>query len=100
MSKNSHRSKSRWWHLLLVPIVILPFELRLTPIATAKVVIERLCSLFHLRSDMLLILAKKRISIRGDKIITFTLRDPNLRMLGFFSILLVLCFLLNNGYVE
>lgn len=100
MSKNSHRSKSRWWHLLLVAVVILPFELCLTAIATAKVVIERLCGLFHLRSDMLLILAKKRISIRGDEIITFTLRDPNRRMLGFFSILLVLCFLLNNGYVE
>ena len=98
MPKNSHRSKSRWWHLLLVPIVVLPFKLRLTAIATAKVVIERLCSLFHLRSDIVLISAKK--TLKDDEIITFTLRDPNLRMLGFFSILLVLCFLLKNGVVE
>ena len=32
--------------------------------------------------------------------ITFTLRDPNLRILGFFSILLVLCFLLSNKDIE
>ena len=93
MSKRSYRSKFRWWHLLLVPIIILPLKLCLTAIATAKVVVERLCGLFHLRSGMLLLSAKKS----PDEIYTFTLRDPNLRMLGFFSILLVLCFLLNDG---
>ena len=67
MSKKSYRSKFRWWHLLLVPIIILPLKLCLTAVATAKVVVERLCGLFHLRNDTVLMSAKKQLSIRGAR---------------------------------
>ena len=47
--KKTHWSKSWGRHLLLIPVVVLPFELRLTPIAAPKVVVERLRGLLHLK---------------------------------------------------
>ena len=82
-----YRCKSRGRHLLLVSIVVFPLHLGLAPVA--KVVVECFRGLLHLARK-----AYELASCFENWVITFTLRDPNLRILGFFSILLVLCFLL------
>ena len=87
VSTFNYRCKSRGRHLLLVSIVVLPLHLGLAPVA--KVVVECFRGLLHLARK-----AYELASCFENWVITFTLRDPNLRILGFFSILLVLCFLL------
>ena len=84
----SHRGKFRGRHLFFISVVIFPLQLCLTPIAATKIVVERLGGLLHLISNLR--------QTKRSELDTFTLRDPNLRILGFFSILLVLCFLLEN----